>query len=67
MREDMAQVVIERPRYRSSARYHEVRPRGIARRDIDRLSDLPYAEGMRRPHVDRKGSVRICWARSVSS
>jgi hypothetical protein len=53
MREDMAQVVIERPRY-GSARYHEVRPRGIARRDIDRLSDLPRSQGMRRPHVDRK-------------
>jgi hypothetical protein len=56
MREDMAQVVVERPRYRSAARYHEVRPRGIARRDLERLADLPRAEGMRRPHVDRKAS-----------
>jgi hypothetical protein len=54
MREDMAQVVVERPRHGSSARYHEVRPRGIARHDLHRLADLPRFEGMRRPHVDRK-------------
>lgn len=54
MREDMAQIVIERPRYGSAARYHEVRLRGIARLDLDRLADLPRSEGMRRPHVDRK-------------
>jgi hypothetical protein len=54
VREDMAQVVIERPRYHSSGRYHDVRPRGVARLDLDRLADLPRGEGMRRPHVDRK-------------
>jgi hypothetical protein len=54
MREDMAQVVVERPRYGSSARYHDVRPRGIARSGLDRMADLPRFEGMRRPHVDRK-------------
>jgi hypothetical protein len=54
VREDMAQVVTERPRYHSSGRYHDVRPRGVARLDLDRLGDLPRREGMRRPHVDRK-------------
>jgi hypothetical protein len=50
----MARVVIERPRYHSSGRYHEVRPRDVTRRDIETLGDLPHCEGMRRPHVRRK-------------
>ncbi|HXC26369.1 MAG TPA: hypothetical protein VNV38_00245 [Stellaceae bacterium] len=54
MREDMAQVVIERPRWGSSRSYHQVRPRDIARRDLERLADLPRNEGMRRPHVNSK-------------
>ena len=54
MREDMAQVVIERPRWGSSMRYHQVRPRDIARRDLERLADLPRHEGMRRPHINSK-------------
>jgi hypothetical protein len=54
VREDMTQVVIERPRYHSSGRYHDVRPRGMARLDLDRISDLPRNEGMRRPHINRK-------------
>jgi hypothetical protein len=54
MREDMAQVVIERPRYHSSGRYHAVRPQDIAHRDLERLADLPRAEGMRRPHTNSK-------------
>ena len=54
MREDMARVVIERPRYHSSGRYREVRPRDVTRRDIETLGDLPHCEGMRRPHVRRK-------------
>ena len=55
MREDMAQVVIERPRWGSSRGYHQVRPRDIARRDLERLADLPRNEGMRRPHQNSKG------------
>lgn len=54
MREDMAQVVIERPRWGSSRSYHQVRPRDIARSDLERLADLPRNEGMRRPHVNSK-------------
>jgi hypothetical protein len=54
VRDDMAQVVTERPRWHSSGRYRDVRPRCVARLDLDRMADLPRGEGMRRPHIWRK-------------
>jgi hypothetical protein len=53
MRDDMSEVVIERPRGGSSSCYHEVRPRPN-KTDLEALDDLPKNEGYRRPHVERK-------------
>jgi hypothetical protein len=54
LREDMAQVITERPRDRGPGYkgYREVRSRGGAVHNLERLAELPRHEGMRRPYPD---------------
>jgi hypothetical protein len=57
MRQDMHEVVIERPRRGGRYRYHDCRTRyrGL---DLDALDDLPKKQGYRRPYIENWGDAK---------